>query len=140
MDDRQQTESFRVVKKRQAQRAIRRFLLQGHVFYKGNEVRTMRELVELFEATEIENQRTFLDCRAQQRLDVDKQIQNASFPTRWPETPIEFRKNLAITMYNPSFTTPDRLEQILRFFRDQSIVVLNATSKGMRTAPRGKVK
>ena len=72
MDDRQQTESFRVVKKRQAQRAIRRFLLQGHVFYKGKAVRTMRELVELFEAIEIENQRSILDLRAQQRIAVDQ--------------------------------------------------------------------
>ena len=110
MDDRQQTESFGVIKKRQAQRALRRFLLHGHVFYKGKVVRTMRELVELFEATEIENQRAFLDLRAQQRLAVDQQIHNASFPTRWPETPIEFRKNIAITMYNPCFTTPDKTD------------------------------
>lgn len=133
-----QSEAFSRPTERQALKVIKRFLVFGHPFFRGVEINAAQEPAELFNHEWIDVQTQWLRAKSAERVSVDAHIATASFPSSYDQ-------NLAVAVYNPRFSTTERLGQVLRLYRGQSVNYFcvnlsNGARRGHRAAPQGTEK
>ena len=109
----------------------------GHVYYSGHAITDAQQLAGFFPEADITSQKDWIDKKREDQLAVPLRLHQASFPSSWPENIVNYDNNLPVITYNCGNATPERLEQILRYYKGYAVIVLLGTCRGLRTAPRG---
>lgn len=127
-------------------RIVRRVVLRGNAYYKGEALRSQEDLVAHFGSSRVERKMMLIRRHKTYRTSVASPV-DPSFPSvdqpggadegLFPRPAERQECGLNSVFFNVQSFARERLEEVLRFYANKDIIALASTGRPIKATPRG---